>query len=608
LPPRIRTDSPTVRTPTRPKRTDGPKPKTPNTPKPTPTPVRDGFDFSRAAIGAKGLSFEGKSGSAALVAIARSIEAGGAPFSKASAADLSKAIGQLAAELAKAPSGKDSKAALLSRSAAATALLSLAGEAKGEARTAAQNAYAAAMGKETSRGLRLSMLTNLDASKLGVSGPAKAAADKVRAELLPGRPPYEEWFKGSRHTLEVRHYVMEDFFKASVAAYRKRGFSVMQESSGKVVLKKPLLDPAGKNKPLEARVTLVKGEENIFRDMKDPSVQMVVYSGHAQLGGVVTSSLDQAKGAMAGTKLVQLYQCRGKQTVGEVASRYPGVHATATFSSSYDEDDNTVLTRTFEMIAARKGYGELKTDLKDEGLLQTAENYILPNDPRMLASRDEDQDGLRDLTKVGADKFFDPGAGHAEGGRSDFKPRLVDGDPATFSGEKLGHAVSYANTAFYYFSEENRASPISHAASDKFVPGGWFESKGDEPLRLVKTTKGGESWYRVDVNAKYADQSREAIAAMTLYELQKALCLEKNGKFTEADKLRGLQQVEGYCSVMVPYREECDALMQSFAKAYGFKGVSWEVVEAAAFKDGHDGNATPEALDYLRKHGVTAPG
>src|SRR5205807_2494457 len=103
-------------------------------------------------------------------------------------------------------------------------------------------------------------------------------------------------------------------------------------------------------------VTLVKDDTNIFRDMDDPRVQMIIYSGHSQLGGIVESSLVRAPKRMAGTKAIALFNCRGRQTDGDLFAHWPGAHVTSTDSSAYDDDDQKMLTEFYEMIARRGSY------------------------------------------------------------------------------------------------------------------------------------------------------------------------------------------------------------------------------------------------------------
>ncbi|MFZ5469871.1 MAG: hypothetical protein ACOZIN_10590 [Myxococcota bacterium] len=554
------------------------------------------------------LSVNGKKGKEALVEVARLIETGAAPFRSMPRALQEKVFTHLASALsADGQTGKPTAAKLLTRSAAATGLLSLAAAGSSELRARTLATYVDAMGKERHFPFRMSMMVNLEASRLSLVGEAGVKAKQIREELLPSRPPYEEWFKNGKDVLEVRHYVMDDFWRAELSAHKGRGFTIVRQSPDEVVLEMQLVDPTGANPPVRARVTMAKTHEDVFRDMNDPQVHMVVYSGHAQLGGVAEASLAAAPKEMKGTKLVQMFSCRGKQTAGEILERFPRAHLTATASSSYADDDKDVLKTTFETIARRGDYAYLYRSLSSGDMIQPRSNYVLPHDVRMLASRDTDNDGLKDLTPLGADRFFDPASAFERGGKVDLKARANGKAPQEISGEKLDHALSYANTAFFYFAEENRAAPLSVAKSDKFLTAGWFRSESDEPVRIEPVKKDGKTYYQVAVNSRYADQSREALTAMVLYELQRHLSGEDHGGFTEADKLRGLMLVGNYVDLMVPYLDESEAVLAGFAQKYGFTKVSYDVMFKAGQRDGHDGVATQKAIDYLRRQGVRAP-
>ena len=553
------------------------------------------------------LTLNGRPGAAALTELAQLVEGGGAPFAKTSPAQQKKLLESITAALGAGEKGKPTTGRTLDRSAAATALLSLAGAASPDLRQKAIGAYVAAMSREAVPGLKASMLINLDASHLALDGAAQGEAAKVRGKLLPEKPPYDEWFKGKKTTLNVKHYVMEDFWKQEISAYRGRGFTVTEEKPGRVELTRELADPTGQNRPLKTHVTMVKSNDDVLRDMDDKDVQMIVYSGHSQLGGVADASIARAPKEMSGAKLVQMYSCRGKQTAGDFLAKFPGAHLTTTASSAYGEDDKDVLNMTYETIARRGTYAELYKGLVSGDMIQPKSNYILPHDPRMLAARDTDRDGLNDVTSLGADKFFDPSRALARGGSLDFKARPTDADPQRISGEKLDHALGYANTSFFYFAEENRAAPITKGEADKFVSAGWFKGDSDEPVRVTEVKKDGQTFYKVAVNSRYADQSREAIAAMVLFEMQKHLCLDDKGKFTEADKLRGLMLVGTYVDMMVEYSDQCDKVLQGFSAKYGFEGVTYDTLFKASLKDGHEGSGTLAALAYLKSHGVTAP-
>jgi hypothetical protein len=586
-----------------------PVPTAPSRPSSIRRPASDGFaptpiaTSALVAVSRSGeLSVNGKTGNDAMVSLARIIENGQNPLRDLKAQDLASLYTSLSKTLSSQEAGKPTAARVSERSAAATVLLQAATSAPTELRDRMLNTYADAMVKEKSVGLRTSMMVNLDASRLSLNGPALAKATQTREALLPPRPPYEAWLKDGK--LSVKHYVMDEFWRNEVAAYKQRGFTLVEGGHSKdtAVFEKVMKDPKG-GKDIKARVEMTKSNDDIFRDMKDKSVDMIVYSGHAQLGGVVETALATAPKEEAGTKLIQLYSCRGKQTAGEILEKYPGAHVTTTASSAYGTDDKEVLNATYAMIENRGNYADAYKALKPDELLQPRSNYIFPNDARLLASRDTDNDGTKDLTALGADKFFDPSKRAAVGGKTDLKPRAVRTDPQELSGDKVDHAVSYANTAFFYFSEENRKSPLTMKQADHFVPNGWFKSDGDEVLKITPKKKDGETYYEMQINSKYSGQSQEALAAVVLMESQKYLCENKNGKYTQDDQLRGVLLAGSYVDLFCKYAEDCNSILGALGEKYGLANMKYEVLFEAGKREGHHTGAQA-AVDYLIRHGV----
>lgn len=560
------------------------------------------------------LLLNGKRGAGAQLETARLIEAGFSPFVNATqdqrtalAKDLAQVFSKAGAARKQTTSGP-----LLERSAAATLLLSLAQAAPEKStRAAALNTYIKALSTEPSVHLRKSMLLNLDVSQLEVPATALSKLKAARDELLPPRPPYDEWFKGqSKPKLEIRHYVMDEFWKEEIANWKKRGLEVTRESGKTLELRGTLEDPTGKHPPLPVHVVLKQSEQDVLRDMDDPAANMIIYSGHSQLGGVIDGSLAASPKEMAGTKLVQLFNCRGKQNQGDFLYKYPGVHLTSTFSSAYGSDDKQVLDATLQTLAARGDYADVNKRLISANMIQGEKNYMLPHDSRNLSTRDDDRDGVADLSARGADRFFDPGKIASRPGAHVFSPGALDDDPQELSAVKLSHAVGYANTSFFYFAEANHAAPLTVDQSDKMIPGGWFSGPASEKVRVTETKRDGQTWYAVSVNSKLASRSREVITSTVLMELQTYLAKKDHGRVTEDDKLRGLMLVGGYLDLYCPYSDTINEVLDGFSKAYGFSGVTYDVFYEASKKDGHDGTATREALAFLRKHGVkvTQPG
>jgi len=554
------------------------------------------------------LTLDGKKGNAACIETARLIETGVSPFRHATDAQRSHLVEHLLGHFEGPGAGKNSSSAVLNRSAAATLLLSVARTSTGQTRDKALAGYLEVLGREKHLPLKTSMLVNLDAAKLPLKKAQAAAVEAARDIVAPETPPYAKWFKpGDKHPhLEVRQYVMDEFWKAEIRGNKSRGFKIVSESADEVVMEGTLKDPKGVAPDTTVRLVMRKQDTDVLRDLDDPKVHMVLYSGHAQLGGIVDSAVRVGPKEMRGDKFVGLFNCRGKQNIAQMKEEHPRMHVSATYSSSYGSDDKLVLDALYSTIAARGTYASLRKSLKQSDMLQPKTNYVLPDDPRQLALHDNDMDGLVDNSAIGPDRFFDPATRRARGGSNVFRPAAIGDDPQTLSGVKVDHAVNYANTAFYYFAEENRAAPITYAHSDTLVPGGWFVSDSADPVRIVEKRKDGKTYYEISVNSRYADKSREVISSMVLFETQKYLC-NKEGRFDTDDKLRGLVLVAGYLDLHAEYSDQIDEVLAGFAKKYGFGGpaLNYAFTYAALKNDGEHGTATKKTVDWLKKHGVT---
>lgn len=553
------------------------------------------------------LTLEGKKGPAAAIEVARLIETGVSPFKHASEAQREHLVKALVSGLEKAHSGKSSSGSVMNRSSAATLLLSLARVSGGATREQALAGYVNLLEHETHLPLKTSMLSNLDAAHLPLKKAQSVQVEAARDVVQPAAPPYQKWFGSEKKPhLEVRQYVMEDFWKEETAGNKKRGFKIVSEKPNEIVFERVLKDPHGKAPDTTVRVVMRKDDKDVLRDLDDPKVHMVVYSGHAQLGGIADSAVRAGPDRMKGDKLVALFNCRGQQNVAQFKEKYPEAHLSATYSSSYGSDDTLVLDKLYQTIAARGDYAGTRKSLQQSDMLQPKSNYILPDDTRQIAYHDDDMDGLRDTSAIGPDRFFDPGRLKAHGGANVFRPSMHGEDPQKLSGVKLDHAIGYANTAFFYFAEENKAAPITLPQTDRFLAGGWFVSDSDEPVRIVEKPRNGKTWFEVSVSSRYADKSREVITSTVLMELQKYLC-EKEGRFDADDKLRALVMVAGYLDLHADYSDQIDEVLSGFAKKYGFssKGpLDYDFMWKALKNDGEDGTATKKTLDFLKSHGV----
>ncbi len=551
------------------------------------------------------LSVSGRSGPAAAIEAAHLIEAGAAPFEHATAGQLSKLVDQLSRGLDAGEGRKPKLSTLLGQSAAATLLLEVARTATGPTRTAALTAYLDLLRTQTRLDFKASLLLNLEAAKVKLTRAQSTEVDAAWELVRPSRPPYDAWVKNTtRPTLEVRQYVMDDFWKSELASNKARGFKVVSESAKRVVLEQVLHDPKGRQPDLPVHLVMVNSYENVFQDLDDPRVDFIVYSGHAQLGGVADASVRIGPSQMKGDKLVALFNCRSKMSVADFKDKYPRAHLSATFASSFATDDAQVLDQLYAMIARRDDYASVRKGLVAGVMDQPPSNYLLPDDLRQVGFHDDDEDGRLDQTPLRVDRFFDPAKRPARKGEISFRPAPISEDPESIPGAKVTHAVGYANTAFYYFSEENPAAPLSHARADTFVPAGWFTGDAREPVRFVETRRDGKTYLEISVNSKFAGKSRDVITALVLYETQLYFA-KKQGHVDADDKLRGLLLVGSYADLYMQYSDEMDQLLGGFARQYGFTGpVDYDVLWEAGRKDGEDDTASLAAVAYLKKRGV----
>jgi hypothetical protein len=547
-----------------------------------------------------------------LVSRALLIQSGKSPYSEASINQRTSALRSLSGHLTRhASEHKPRKSAVLERSAAATGLLSLAKSSEGSIRERALATYIEAMDKEGCWPLKVSMYAALFGSKVQAPNDVAHVLDRIRGEVLPETPPYEEWFRGTKEPkLEMRQYVMPGFMGEVRAWYEERAFKLEKVDGHRFIATKVLPNRSGDGRPdITLRSVVIESQTKVTRDLADPHVHIIAYWGHAQLGGVFDTSLDAAPDKARGAKLVINSSCRGKQTAGRVLDRGRGVQEINTDSSAYDHDDRQLYTELLRTLGDYAGYGSLAESMKAKQLYGGRSNYIFPNDPRVLGERDDDHDGSADLGPLGPDLFFDPGL-RATGDAKDMKPASrvpTKKEIEELSGAKLDRVVGYANTSFYYFADANHAAPTVQAEGDHLVCEGWYASHGDELLRLTPVEHEGRRYYKVAFNARYANQSVDSLVAMSLFEIHRALAHANHEPFESRDALRTTLLVTEYADLYLTYSDDCDHLMRTFGKKYGYTGLDWDVCYKASLLDGEDGLGTRRALDYLKRQGIRAP-
>ncbi|MBN2360036.1 MAG: hypothetical protein JXR83_11340 [Deltaproteobacteria bacterium] len=466
----------------------------------------------------------------------------------------------------------------------------------------------AAAQTERHPGLRRHMLIGLEmlpAARL--SSEQKAARDGLVARLLPAAPPYDAWFGGqSKPELRAKQYVMEGehFFRDEVAAYRANGWQIARQDDSHVVASKLLEDPSGKQPPVQARVELVKQSERVLDEIDDPKLHLILYSGHAQLGGVAKWSMDGVRTGGGKNKLVGFFSCRGKQSLARFRRSYPGAQLLVSNQGTYGNDDRIVVQNLFRAIGARESYAALNRAVESAGVWEK-NNYIYPDDRRSLEHFDFDGDGRIDAGVGGRDLLFTPVVAKGRGNSMSFAPVKVDSgaDVSKLDGGHVTNAVEWFNTVYFYWSEAC-GRPKEKQAADRFYADGWFRS--DDPDELVRVSKGsgsdGKPAYRVQVNAAYAHLSNDALGALLTYGLALEMFdrLRRDEPLSER-RLRALAMVGSYTSYQVEYSDLADLLLKKFGQRFGFPPtLTWEVVDRAVSSD-HENEASDKVMRNLER-------
>jgi len=457
-------------------------------------------------------------------------------------------------------------------------------------------------------GLKRQMLLGLDA----LPGTRMSAGQvELRRELVaglrPASPPYDSWFGDDpAPKLNVKQFVMGEFFRREVAAYRKAGFTIKKVSDDKAIATKVLSDPDGDHAPVTARVELVKGDERVLDDMDDPKLHMLLYSGHAQLGAVAKWSLAHGPTRAVGDKLVGFFACRGKQWLGSVRRRYPDTQVIVSDQGTHGNDDRIVIQKLYEGIATRSAYETIRRAVEREDVWEP-DNYLFPHDRRNLEHLDLDSDGRAARSGEHHDLLYTPVVKKGRSNSISFKPHRRHAAPHNLDGAKVSNAVAWFNTEYFYWTEDNTAGGAARLA-DRFYADGWFASDDpDEVVRLDRSTENGKPVMRVQVNAAYAHLSDDAVGMLVTYTAATEVFKQLYPDELESERrMRCLAMTGAYVANLVEYADVADALLKNFAKRFDFPStLTWPVVDRAINSD-HDHEASAKVIKWLEK-GMNQP-
>lgn len=529
-------------------------------------------------------------GTTLLVAAQRiaGIENGGTgPIAKLSATARRGLVAELLPLLTAAAGRRgDARASLQdvrARSAAFTILeecaLSMRAPSESRGAQALAHALVEAATREPNPGLRAHMERRIGQLPTRLAKPDLApVVEALRSKHAHERPLNREWLTGTPPTLKVLASVQDEFWKGELAAYRKAGYSV-EVDGDKTTARKTI-----NNVLIE--VQLRERDDDVLDGLAMRDVDVVLFTGHANLGGVAKIALEHAPARAKGDKLIALFACRSKQNVDAVERRFPGQHLLVSAEGTYAHDDRIVMHALLDGIANDKSYAQIEMAAKREGLWES-KNYFLPNESVAL---------------VDQGRVFIPESTTAIGTSISMRARATA--PSSADGLARGavsDAVAWVNTIQGYWAEElgTRADKQLH---DALLPGGWFDGPPEQIVKLEDVVIDGKMRVRISVNAAYASQDKDALAMMVSFAAGKELVARGDPGRTEHERrMLGLAMAVSYVYYLVEYSDVADVLLRQFAKTFRFPpGLSWPVVEKAITLGG-DLDCSPKTIAALER-------
>lgn len=455
--------------------------------------------------------------------------------------------GSAASRPAAAPSS------LRQRIAAWDQLASRLGKGSNATRRATAAAALAAIESERAVGLRRYAVDRLARNQMRYLG--RADQSRLRAlfaEAFPRTPPVP-----SQGIIRIKQYIGEEFYEEGLDELRATGFAL--EKQGRLVL-------AQRGR---LRVTVYRGDARVYRQTDDPDTDVIVFSGHADIGGVDELALRTAK-AQQGDKLIVGLKCRGQQTLPLIAARYPNAHLIATRHSSYANQDNNLLRAIYDGLERGETYKQIRARARRRASIA---NYIFPDSADLAGYLDRDRDGRRDR----ADEHFDP-------------PSEVRRTP----GEKLLAAVGYVDSVNSYAHEDHSLPGRPGAIRMAFFSDGvatQSRARGATQIRLVE--RAGKPAFRVQLDPAFARAPQTVLGALATFEMQERLHRHL-GLVTERDRLRAFTFALDYLDRMTESQQEYVRALAALSRVHGLPRLTYDEAFSLSGKTG-----TKAQLDEL---------
>lgn len=429
----------------------------------------------------------------------------------------------------------------------------------------------------------------------------RSARDRLLGEVLHEAAPRDAWFGDDpKPVLNVAVTVMDEFWRGEIAAYKQNGYQVESPDAHSAIAVKKVTDDRGRE--VTIRVALRQGDTEVFDPVGDKNMHVVLYTGHAQLGGVAKIALDHAPRSDNGSKLIGFFACRGKQNLAAITGRFDESQVLVSDKGTYAHDDRIVIHHLLDGIAKGDSYAAIQRRALREGLWEK-DNYFFPHEVAHYRMDDITGAGKLHGDALIAPIVYEPKLARVRGEATTMQPSRNPPEPGGLEGENVINAVGFANTVFGYFAEEigNRAEK---RLEDRLVPDGWFKSADKDEIVRLEDAQGadGKPVLKIKVNSAYANQSVDALAMMAIYDLGVKL-----GRRTRPDaepnehRMRALAMTGSYVYYMIEYSDVADDLLAKFAKRFNFPpSLAWPAIQRAIDSDPH-ADLSPKVLRTLER-------
>jgi hypothetical protein len=422
-------------------------------------------------------------------------------------------------------------------------------------------------------------------------------------EEAPLAPPYEAWLKKGK---VVWDFVVDgdansiDHMTSYLAGI---GFARVGKSEPPIFRK--TVGEGDKKAVVEIR--LRQNDASIFQNAGNKDVDIIMYSGHSDLGRNVPRSLANAPAGDTSNQLFVFETCFGKDNLSQVRRKLQGAQVLTTFESSTEWHMEKVIDGLLDGIGGRKPW----TAIREHMGAVTESNWVTPIES-MLRRRlmDRDGDGRADIF----DRLFDVDL-----------TRVPESLDAAFTPHDPGaplhklQALPGVTTASWLNRGIGAYNEAWHALNPRaaVICAGFFAAgPKDPPVRITQgpLIDGARTW-QLWLNPSFAQMPEEALRAVAVLELMRWLCdNEPSYAFYKKPRESAVNALMAVSHTLTyDFADDDEIVWQKALAAYGMpSGIDLSTIEDWAGRNGaHDADVDAGSLEnvqaYLEDLQKTAP-